>query len=176
MEDVPYGYCHCGCGKKTPIATYDRKDLGWEKGQPINFIKYHHLRSPNPQFIIDKHTGCWVWQRNKNNKGYGQLRVSGKLKLAHRVFYEKLKGKIKDGMALDHKCKNPACINPDHLEEVRHRHNIRRGNGTKLTWENVVEIRKLRSDGMEIQKIARRFNVSKSAIAGIIHQRKWRKK
>lgn len=35
------GLCQCGCGKKAPIATRNRKELGHIKGQPIRFLPYH---------------------------------------------------------------------------------------------------------------------------------------
>lgn len=42
--DIPYGYCHCGCGTKTDIAKAARSDCGWVKGKPKAFIHGHHLK------------------------------------------------------------------------------------------------------------------------------------
>ena len=39
--DVEYGFCHCGCGRKTPIATKTEKRYGAVKGEPRRFIKGH---------------------------------------------------------------------------------------------------------------------------------------
>ena len=47
---------------------------------------------------------------------------------AHRVAYEIIKGKIPDGLDLDHLCRNKVCVNPDHLEAVTRRENLMRGN------------------------------------------------
>jgi hypothetical protein len=41
---VPYGYCHCGCGSRAPIATRTSQRDGWIKGQPKRFIHNHHGR------------------------------------------------------------------------------------------------------------------------------------
>lgn len=43
-ESIPFGYCHCGCGGKTPISkqTYKKKKL--IKGQPCWFIRSHGRR------------------------------------------------------------------------------------------------------------------------------------
>jgi hypothetical protein len=41
--------------------------------------------------------------------------------------YEMLVGPVPDGLELDHLCRVPACVNPDHLEPVTHIENVRRG-------------------------------------------------
>lgn len=38
---TPYGYCHCGCGQKTPICTHTRIKQGLKKGEPTRFIRGH---------------------------------------------------------------------------------------------------------------------------------------
>lgn len=67
------------------------------------------------------------------NNGYGEFftqRVNGKVKMvhAHRFSYEVVKGKIPDGLVIDHLCRNSKCVNPDHLEPVTQKENIIRGN------------------------------------------------
>lgn len=42
----PNGYCHCGCGQKTKIATKTRTEAGWIKGQPLRYIDGHYNRKP----------------------------------------------------------------------------------------------------------------------------------
>lgn len=54
----------------------------------------------------------------------------------HRLMWEKWNGKkIPAGMELDHLCRNPTCINPNHIEAVTHRENVLRG--TSPMAENV---------------------------------------
>ena len=48
---------------------------------------------------------------------------------AHRIVYELIKGKIPEGLFIDHLCRVRNCVNPDHLEPVTHEENIRRGIG-----------------------------------------------
>jgi hypothetical protein len=41
--------------------------------------------------------------------------------------WEHLVGPVPDGLELDHLCRNPGCVNPDHLEPVTHKENMLRG-------------------------------------------------
>jgi hypothetical protein len=91
---------------------------------------------PHPDLFwakVDTTGDCWEWTASRHPSGYGQIawRTDGKSlpRRAHRVAWELLVGSIPDGMELDHLCRNPACVNPDHLEVVTHRENMRRGMG-----------------------------------------------
>lgn len=80
----------------------------------------------------DPDTGCWLWQRSKNREGYGRTNRgghNGQGIVAHKLSYETFVGPIPQGMQLDHLCRNRSCINPDHLEPVTPKENIRRGTG-----------------------------------------------
>lgn len=70
---------------------------------------------------------CWIWIAGKMYGGYGTFYLDGKRHPAHRVMYEAVVGPIGEGLELDHLCRNPACVNPSHLEPVTHKENVRRG-------------------------------------------------
>lgn len=70
-------------------------------------------------------SGCWLWTGTSSRKGYGGFDRRG----AHRVAYETLRGPIPVGLTLDHLCRTPACVNPDHLEPVTMQINVLRGTG-----------------------------------------------
>lgn len=46
---VPHGYCQCGCGSETPVATRNKVARGYVKGEPIRFIAGHQNRRPTWQ-------------------------------------------------------------------------------------------------------------------------------
>ena len=71
--------------------------------------------------------GCWQWNSSLSPRGYPRFTVRDKTFPAHRFFYEFYHStKIPTDMALDHLCKNTACVNPQHLEVVTSGVNTRR--------------------------------------------------
>ena len=44
--DIPYGYCHCGCGQKTDISAYDEPKRGYIAGVPRKFCYRHKKIAP----------------------------------------------------------------------------------------------------------------------------------
>lgn len=77
---------------------------------------------------VSKTKGCWLWEGPTNPEGYGRFYLNHKLVGPHRYSYELHNGKIpKATPYLDHLCRNPLCVNPDHLEPVTNRENGVRG-------------------------------------------------
>lgn len=92
-------------------------------------------QSPTERFsmgyIPEPNSGCWIWLGNlSGSKGYGYIDVYGKPTRAHRYSYELHKGKIPNGLVIDHLCKMSWCVNPDHLEAVTQKVNMERGANT----------------------------------------------
>lgn len=75
----------------------------------------------------DVTTRCWTWLGSRNSNGYGFLGGKRGPRFAHRVSYETFVGPIADGLQIDHLCRNPRCVNPEHLEAVTPQINVRRG-------------------------------------------------
>lgn len=140
-----------------------------------------------------KHLGnCWQWLGSGYNfpsLPYGRFKFKGKKYPSHRFSWITFKGIIPDGIFVLHKCDNPKCVNPKHLKLGTHQDNsddkIRKGrdnppvgeraHSCKLNPLKVIEIRKKYSSGdFTCQKLGKMFNVSRSAIQGIISGKTWR--
>lgn len=86
-------------------------------------------------YVSKEAHGHWIWQgptlSSDPERAYGVLFLGPNSKprtvLAHRYSYELAKGPVPEGTELDHLCRIVRCVNPDHLEAVPHRTNLRRG-------------------------------------------------
>ena len=73
---------------------------------------------------------CIEWSGTINSSGYGIVKTGiNKYKMAHRVIYEGVYGKIPVGLVIDHLCKNKPCVNIKHIEVVTIKENTLRGDG-----------------------------------------------
>ena len=75
---------------------------------------------------LRKAPGCWRWIGVRGRLDYGEFFLAGEYYYAHRVSYSLAHG-VQEFGELDHLCRNSACVNPAHLEEVSHWENMRRG-------------------------------------------------
>ena len=71
---------------------------------------------------------CWPW-RGAPSGGYGSFRTGPAATTAHRFAYECYVRPLREGEVVDHVCRNPACVNPTHLEAVSMAENTVRGAG-----------------------------------------------
>ncbi len=136
--------------------------------------------------IDDK--GCWnVIKRFKDETGRTMVRSNGRSIRSHIFIYEECFGFIPDGQVVRHKCDNPTCINPEHLELGTQLDNIRdsihrdrhargeRNGHARLNEEQVREIHALLSEGNLTQgEIGNRYGVGATMVCQIKRGHSWR--
>lgn len=87
---------------------------------------------------VRKTDECWVWTASVNGDGYGQIKVDGRLRKAHRLAWEMTNGPIPKGMHIDHRCANPLCVNPAHLRIVTNAQNLQHRTGAQANSKSGV--------------------------------------
>lgn len=133
---------------------------------------------------------CWPWLRGRTGSGYGRVRVGKIVVYTHRYAYALTHGAIPDGFVVCHKCDNPPCCNPAHLqpgtpaENMRDRDSKGRAacigprsqnvNTAKLTPADAVAIRRRFSAGEKPTSIAKDYPVALGNIYCVIHRQTWR--
>jgi hypothetical protein len=133
---------------------------------------------------------CIIWWRSFHRNGYGRATdpMMNRQILAHRLAWQECFGEIPTGMFVLHKCDNPKCVNPEHLKLGTHQDNMRdmelkgRSNSpqgedkwcAKLTEEDVMEMRRLRTTGFTFQQIADKFSCTRSYACRVINGHYWR--
>lgn len=163
--------CHCGCGLATKLATHSDPKHGVKRGDPRKFVAGHCkpvLKDPMKMYVVND-GGCWVWTGDIQR---GYARLAGRL--MHREMYRRIKGEIPEGLQLDHLCRNTACVNPDHLEPVEQKENVRRGNVARLTVCDVMDICQRLKRGESCTSIARLLSVNRGTISRIKSGHNWR--
>lgn len=120
---------------------------------------------------------------------YGYKQYDGRVRLWHRVVYvthNNLEWQDIVGKVVRHKCDNPRCINPEHLEIGTHSDNMldmyargrnhnsytgvpnERHGMCKISNDTVLKIRELAAQGLTRKELRQMFNLSKSQIQRIV--------
>lgn len=86
---------------------------------------------------VDSDGACWPWL-GCTSRGYGRLKVAGRMIQAHRHAAELSGIPIPKGKVIDHVCRNRACCNPSHLRAVTMRQNVLE-NSAGLAAANVLK-------------------------------------
>lgn len=116
------------------------------RSNPINAAKHNEAekaryaakigRQPRPRSRplaerfwekVEKTETCWLWTGGKSGPGYGVIWANGRLAPAHRVSLILAGSPPSADLEVDHLCRVPLCVRPDHLEPVTHAENMRRG-------------------------------------------------
>lgn len=102
-------------------------DRWWRWGDPL-VVKRAAAGPPMERFFSHVDVGdCWIWTGALAKDDYGTFYAAGRSATAHRWLWTTLVGPVPAHLQLDHLCRNPPCVNPDHLEVVTPAVNVRRG-------------------------------------------------
>lgn len=145
-----------------------------------------HLVLPYPDECVEFQGA----KHSTSGYAYGIVRHEGKTARAHRVAYCQAHGlKLADiaGRSVRHKCDNPPCINPAHLELGTHTDNMRdmaergrnrqpKGTGNaraKLTEQQVRDVRAMLAAGFSQRRVAADFCIDSSVVCRINTRKIW---
>lgn len=131
--------------------------------------------------------GCWEYRGAPSGpEGYRRIQILGHTYPVHRAAYMVWVGTIPEGEVVRHKCDNPPCINPEHLEPGtqsqnmqdrfdRGRDNTPRGEkhySVKLQNSDIEHIRTLASMGIINAELARTYNVNPATISRLVNNKR----
>lgn len=137
--------------------------------------------------MIDKKSDeeCWPWFGSLQN-GYGSFYSNGKKNYVHIFMYKTFIGEIPDKMEVCHKCDNPPCANyhhyflgtrVDNLMDMVSKGRHQRGENHYLSSfieQDIINIRKLHSNGETQRSIAKKYNVTFQTIWQIVNKKTWK--
>lgn len=120
-------------------------------------------------------TPCREWQGHIDAEGYGRVKYNNKSLKLHRVMHEMFNGAIPEGHVVMHRCDNPPCANPTHLQAGTQGDNIRDAvqkgrNRTRrgLTTDQVNELRLRWRQGETQQKLEAEFGIGGGTVSRIM--------
>lgn len=130
--------------------------------------------------------GCWLWTGAARSDGYGVIRENGRTLSTHRVAVMLVTGRWPT-LHVCHHCDVRRCVNPAHLflgtqadnardMVAKGRSNVGERHGmSKLTNEQVIEMRGLRIRGWSLLGLAERFGISRAHAWSVVTRRSRRR-
>ena len=179
-------YCSNFCSNKYKHLLGNAGRFKWAEATYKE--KLEKIRENFENMVIKNKEGCWDWKGSFASRGYGKITAfSPKRQITHhRASWLLHVGEIPKGMFVLHKCDNKRCCRPSHLYLGSHKKNMKdmternkqalgeKHGCAKLTEENVKEIKKQLLYGLSGVDIAKKYNVSSTAIYWIKNNKTWK--
>lgn len=136
------------------------------------------------QYYVNEE-GCHICTSHSQNRknGYPRIYRNGKRHRIARYILTLLIGPIPNGHVTRHKCDNPRCINPAHLEKGTPADNMRdrlergmvyRGEEHPFSKLKTPDIKIIRNSLITHAELARIFGVSNSTISSVKKYKTWK--
>lgn len=134
------------------------------------------------ELSVAESSGCIRFTGHLDGEGYGRIMVARVKYMAHRLSYSLNNGPIPDGYVVRHKCDNPSCINPEHLEVGTQADNIAdkvsrgrqaRGSGAGRAILTEESVREIRSSQLKVSELSTLYGVSVVSIRNILRRKTW---
>lgn len=134
------------------------------------------------ELSVAESSGCIRFTGHLDREGYGRIMVARVKYMAHRLAYSINNGPIPDGYVVRHKCDNPSCINPEHLEVGTQADNIAdkvsrgrqaRGSGVGRAILTEESVREIRSSPLKVSELSILYGVSVVSIRNILRRKTW---
>jgi hypothetical protein len=120
---------------------------------------------------------CWIWTAATGGGGYGRVSYNKKAEFAHRASFIEANGDIPKGKVVRHNCGNRLCVRPSHLvpgtpaDNARDTAEMFRAGRSKLSAENVREIRNRYNAGEPLTGIADALGIASGTVYPIVSHR-----
>lgn len=123
--------------------------------------------------VVKDENGCWLWNRAKDWRGYGKIKVGGRMFGVHRLAYRLFKGEIPEDLCVCHSCNNKLCLNPDHLYLASRENNMTHAHRDGLVpskrpgYHRLSRIETLEIGNAEgsLRDVATRYNIATSTVS-----------
>lgn len=154
--------------------TFETGHIPTKKGQGAGLLwLIEHVNYDGPD--------CLIWPFSRNEKGYGQVGVDGKVRKAHRVMCTLVNGEPPDASSnAAHSCHNGhlGCVHPKHLDWQTPSQNTQASAPARvgvrmprrMTIEKVAEIRASKKTQAEL---AAEYGIATSTVGQILRGESW---
>lgn len=177
-------YCKSCIREKTRGARHVNPNEG------MSALSENTIRRFWKQIAIAGPDDCWLWH-GRQTKGYGSIHFTRGAwdythAYAHRVAYFLANGTFNESLLVCHSCDTPLCCNARHLFLGTHSENMEdavfkertatgsRHGRSKLTEDQVKEIRRLANGGILNKELADNFQISPHMISRIVKRHNWK--